>query len=49
MIIKKDNHFTTWRSVWAPLLAGFTIAVTQTFVIDLLRFAFTRTWGGFDL
>jgi uncharacterized membrane protein len=49
MIIKKDNHFTTWRSVWAPLLAGFTIAITQTFIIDLVRFAFTRTWGGFDL
>lgn len=49
MVIKKDNHYTTWRSVWAPLLAGFTIAITQTFVIDLVRFAFTRTWGGFDI
>ncbi|MBE0686123.1 MAG: DUF2085 domain-containing protein [Anaerolineaceae bacterium] len=49
MIIKKDNYFTTWRSVWAPLLTGFAIAITQTFVIDLVRFAFTRTWGGFDL
>ncbi len=49
MILKKDNHFITWRSAWAYLLAGFTIAITQTFVIDLLRFAFTRTWGGFNL
>jgi uncharacterized membrane protein len=49
MIIKKDNHFTTWRSAWAPLLAGFAIAITQTFVIDMLRFAFTGTWGGFNL
>ncbi|MDX9849482.1 MAG: DUF2085 domain-containing protein [Anaerolineaceae bacterium] len=49
MILKKDNHFTTWRSVWAHLLAGFSIAITQTFVIDMLRFAFTLTWGGFDL
>lgn len=49
MILKKDNHYLKWRSVWAPLLAGFLVAVTQTFVIDLVRFALTRTWGGFDL
>ena len=49
MVLKKDNRFTTWRSAWAPLLAGFSIAITQTFVIDLVRFALTRTWGGFDL
>lgn len=49
MLFKKDNLFTSWRSAWAYLLAGFTIAITQTFFIDLLRFAFTRTWGGFNL
>lgn len=49
MILKRDNHFTNLRSAWSYLLAGFTVAITQTFVIDLVRFVFTRTWGGFDL
>ncbi len=49
MIFKKDNFFSSWKSAWLPLLAGFAITITQTFVIDLLRFAFTHTWGGFVL
>lgn len=49
MIIKKDNQYLSWRSAWVPLLAGLVVAITQTFVIDLVRFAFTGTWGGFNL
>jgi len=49
MILKKDNQYTTWRSVWAAMLAGFLVAITQTFIIDLVRFFFTKTWNGFDL
>lgn len=49
MMLKKDNNYLTWRSAWIPLLAGLTVAITQTFVIDLVRFAFTGTWGGFNL
>lgn len=49
MIMKKDNQYLSWRSAWVPLLAGLVVAITQTFVIDLVRFAFTGTWGGFNL
>lgn len=49
MLIKKDNQYLSWRSAWVPILSGFTIAITQTFVIDLVRFAFTGAWGGFNL
>ena len=49
MAFKKDNQFLTWKSVLTFLSAGFAIAITQTFLIDLLRFAFTGTWNGFDL
>lgn len=49
MLLKKDNQYLTWRSAWEPLLAGFTIAITQTFIIDIIRFAFTQTWAGFVL
>ena len=49
MIIKKDNYYLSWRSAWIPLLSGFTIAVTQTFIINIISFIFTKTWGGFIL
>jgi uncharacterized membrane protein len=49
MAFKKDNQFLTWKSVWVFLTAGFGVAITQTFLIDLLRFFFTGTWNGFNL
>jgi hypothetical protein len=35
--------------LWIPLLAGLTIAILQTAVIDAIRFIFTGTWGAFPL
>jgi len=47
MLIKKENTYPSWKAAWIPILAGFTIAVFQTYIIDILRFSFTQTWGGF--
>jgi uncharacterized membrane protein len=49
MLLGQDNKFTKIRQLWLPLLAGFTIALLQTFAIDLLRFWLTRTWDGFPI
>ena len=49
LLFKKENQFLTWRSLWVPLLAGFTIALLQTYLVDILRFTFTGTWAGFTL
>jgi len=49
MFLKKENYFSTWKEAWVPILAGFSIAITQTYVIDILRYTFTGTWGGFNL
>jgi uncharacterized membrane protein len=49
MIMGQDNHFTKIRQLWLPILAGLTIAMIQTAVIDLLRFWLTGTWGAFPL
>jgi len=49
MLMAQDNHFTKIRQVWLPILAGLTIAMIQTAVIDLLRFWLTGTWGAFPL
>lgn len=49
LLFKKENEFTTWRSAWVPLLAGLTIAILQTYLVDIVRFNWTGTWGGFPL
>ena len=46
MLMGQDNKFTKMRQLWLPLLAGLTIALIQTFAIDMLRLWLTGTWGG---
>ena len=49
MITRQENKVTKIWQLWLPILAGFTIAMIQTFGIDMLRFWLTHTWGGFPL
>lgn len=49
MIFKKENQYTSLKQAWMPLLAGFTTAMLQIGVIDLLRYQITGTWAGFLL
>lgn len=49
MLIKHENAYQNWAAAWLPLLAGFTIAISQTYIIDIVRYIFTGTWGGFNL
>jgi uncharacterized membrane protein len=49
MIMGQDNKLIKIRELWLPLLAGLTIAMIQTAVIDALRFWLTGTWGAFQL
>jgi uncharacterized membrane protein len=49
MLMGQDNAFTKYSQLWLPLLAGLTIAMIQTFGIDMLRLWLTGTWGAFPL
>lgn len=49
MIFRRENQYTHWRQLYIPVLAGFGFALLQIFLIDLVRFSFTQTWGGFPL
>jgi uncharacterized membrane protein len=49
MIMKEDNTFTRLSQLWLPLLAGLTMALLQTALIDAFRFWLTGTWGAFSL
>ncbi|OJX37990.1 MAG: hypothetical protein BGO78_08085 [Chloroflexi bacterium 44-23] len=49
MLIKRENAYKHWRSAWLPLLAGFLVAISQTYIIDFFRYLVTGTWGGFNL
>ena len=49
MIMRLENRFTSLAQMWLTLTAGFTLALLQIALIDLLRFWLTGTWGGFPL
>jgi len=49
MITKKENTYDRFRQLWVPLIAGYTVALLQIGIIDLLRYLWTGTWGGFNL
>jgi len=46
MIVRRENVVDTWRAGLVPLLAGFTVSLIQIGVIDLVRYALTRTLSG---
>jgi hypothetical protein len=49
MIARRENGYTSLRQAWLPLAAGFTVAMTQILLTDILRYTMTGTWSGFAL
>lgn len=49
IIFRRENSYPSLKSAWLPLLAGFSTAMLQIGLIDLLRYHFTGTWAGFVL
>ena len=49
MIFKKENTYERFRQLFMPLTGGYIIALIQIGAIDLVRFLWTGTWGGFNL
>jgi uncharacterized membrane protein len=49
MATRKDNSYERLSQAWLPMTAGFTIAMLQIVLFDVLRYAITGTWGGFPL
>ena len=49
MIFKKENTYERFRQLFMPVLGGYIIALIQIGAIDLARFLWTGTWGGFNL
>ena len=49
ILTRRDGRVERWTGAFLPLLAGFTLAMLQIGLIDAVRFAVFRTWGGFGL
>lgn len=49
MIFRRENRFTRFRDIWAPLMGGLIVALLQIGLIDWGRFWLTGTWQGFHL
>ncbi|HEX7568576.1 MAG TPA: DUF2085 domain-containing protein [Anaerolineaceae bacterium] len=49
VVFKLDNTFVSWRTLWFSLVSGFSTALMQVIVIDVIRMAVTGTWAGFSL
>lgn len=44
-VFGKENQFTRLSQISIPLTFGFTIAITQIAIFDLIRFIITETWS----
>lgn len=49
ILTRRDGRVEGWTGAILPLVAGFTLAILQIGLIDAVRFAIFRTWGGFAL
>lgn len=49
MVLRRENRFSSFRQAWLPLMAGFTVAMTQILLTDIFRYTLTGTWSGFQL
>lgn len=47
ILTRRDGRIERWTGALLPLLAGFTLAIMQIGLVDAVRFAVFRTWGGF--
>ncbi len=47
ILTRKENRYTSARQLFFPLLIGLGVALAQIFVLDLVRYTLTGTWGGF--
>jgi len=48
-LLRRTQKASTWRDLIVPLAAGLMLGLLQIGLIDLLRYTFTGTWGGFHL
>jgi uncharacterized membrane protein len=46
LVFHKENQFTRLIQITLPIIFGFTIAITQIAVFDLIRYIITGTWSG---
>ena len=47
LLTRTENKATNWRETFVPLAAGLTMALAMIVLIDVARYTFTGTWGGF--
>ena len=47
LMTRSENKAKSWRDVIVPFSTGLTIAFSVILLIDVVRFTFTGTWGGF--
>lgn len=48
MILKKENAFIKWHETIPYFALGFSTAIMQIFIIDLIRLTATGSWNGLN-
>lgn len=49
MLLRAEGQFENLKQLFFPLMAGFAVTLVQLFLIDILRYSLTGTWGEFPL
>jgi uncharacterized membrane protein len=49
LVARRENRVVGWTGAIVPLLAGFTLAMIEIGMVDLIRFSIFHTWSGFGI
>jgi uncharacterized membrane protein len=49
LVVRRENRVLSWTGAITPLLAGFTLAIIEIGLVDLVRYSVFGTWSGFGI
>jgi peptidoglycan/LPS O-acetylase OafA/YrhL len=49
LVSKRENRVVSWTGAIVPLMAGFTLAIIEIGMVDLVRYSIFHTWSGFGI
>lgn len=47
LAVRRENRVESWTGAIVPVLAGFTLAMIEIGLVDLIRYSVFHTWSGF--
>ncbi|MEP7359432.1 MAG: hypothetical protein ABI847_19430, partial [Anaerolineales bacterium] len=49
LVTRRENRVVSWTGAIVPVLGGFTLAMLEIGLVDLVRYSVFHTWSGFGI